>query len=184
MKQQLVIGVSGGSGSGKTHFSKQLVKMYEEDEVVLICADYYFKKELPKMISPLTQKEYDDWNSPESLNYEALLADVKKAIEKSVKVVIIEGVYIFSYDELRKMMQLKIFIDTNVELRLYRRIKRNMEIFNMEMEEIAAYFIESAKFQEDIYSIPTKIYADIIFNGAKEFTMPLQIVNTYIKSLS
>lgn len=134
------------------------------------------------MISPLTQKEYDDWNSPESLDYDALMADVKRALEKAPDILIIEGAYFWVYEELRKLMHLKIFIDTDIELRLYRRIKRNMKIFNMEMDEIAEYFIESVKFQEEKYSIPTKIYADIIFNGAKDFTVPEQILKAYIGS--
>ena len=61
----LVIGISGGSGSGKSHFCREFIKEYGSGNVILISADHYFKKELPKMISPLTQKEYDDWNSPE-----------------------------------------------------------------------------------------------------------------------
>ena len=134
------------------------------------------------MISPLTQKEYDDWNSPESLDYDALMADVKRALEKAPDILIIEGAYFWVYEELRKLMHLKIFIDTDIELRLYRRIKRNMKIFNMEMDEIAEYFIESVKFQEEKYSIPTKVYADIIFNGAKDFTVPEQILKAYIGS--
>ncbi len=172
MRKQLIIGVSGGSGSGKSFFCKQLVKLYEENEMVLICADHYFKKELPTMISPLTQKEYEDWNSMESVDYEAVLDDVKKATKTNAKVIIVEGVNIFSCNELRKMMQLKIFIDTDIELRLYRRIKRNMKEFNMQMDEIATYFIESAKYQEEKYSLSTKIYADVIFNGAKDFEKP------------
>ncbi len=182
MKQKLLIGVSGGSGSGKTQFCKQFVEAFGEKRAILISADHYFKKELPKMISPLTQKEYDDWNSPESLNYNGLLEDTKKALEQDVDVVIVEGAYIFSYKELREMMQLKIFIDTDIELRLYRRIKRNMNLFHMEMDEIASYFVESAKFQEELYSTPTKVYADIILNGAKDFEVPIQILDAYIKS--
>lgn len=183
MKQQLVIGVSGGSGSGKSHFCKEFVKLYEANEIVLISADHYFKRELPKMTSPLTQKEYDDWNSPESLDYPRLLEDVKRATKEDVKVILVEGAYIFVYEELRKMMQLKIYIDTDIELRLYRRIKRNMEVFKIEMNEIATYYIESARYQEQIYSTPSKIYADLIFNGAKEFDIPLQVLDAYIKRI-
>lgn len=178
----LVIGISGGSGSGKSHFCREFIKEYGSGNVILISADHYFKKELPKMISPLTQKEYDDWNSPESLDYDALMEDVKRALEKAPAILMIEGAYIFVYEELRELMHLKIFIDTDIELRLYRRIKRNMKIFNMEMDEIAEYFTESARFQEEKYSIPTKIYADIIFNGAKDFTVPKQILKAYIGS--
>ena len=70
--EQIIIGVSGGSGSGKSCFCKQFVKLYKKNEVILICADRYFKNKLPKMISPLTQREYDDWNSLESVDYDAL----------------------------------------------------------------------------------------------------------------
>lgn len=183
MNQQLIIGVSGGSGSGKSFFCKQLVELYEKNDVILICADHYFKQELPKIISPLTQREYEDWNSMESVDYEAVLNSVKKAAETNAKVVIIEGVNIFSHDELRKLMRLKIFIDTDIEIRLYRRIKRNMKEFDMDLDEIATYFIESAKFQEERYSLSTKIYADVIFNGAKTFTEPLRLLDSYIKNM-
>ena len=53
----------------------------------------------------------------------------------------------------------------------------------MEMDEIASYFLESAKFQEAVYALPTKIYADLIFNGAKEFDVPVQILDSYVKSI-
>ncbi|OUP79672.1 hypothetical protein B5F07_21680 [Lachnoclostridium sp. An169] len=182
MKKQIVIGVSGGSGSGKTHFCREFAKMSER-KTAIIHADHYFKKELPKMISPLTQKEYDDWNSPESLNYENLLSDVRTAAAEESGVILVEGAYIFIYKELREMMDLKIFVDTDIDLRLYRRIKRNMELFHMEMDEIAEYFTESAKFQEEIYSAPTKIYADLIFNGAKSFDIPVRMVQAYIDSI-
>lgn len=183
MTKPLMIGVSGGSGCGKSHFCKEFVRKYREEEIILISADSYFKRELPKMISPLTGREYDDWNSPESLNYPELLEDVRRAMERDVKIVMVEGAYIFCYEELRKMMNLKIFIDTDIELRLYRRIKRNMDLFQMEMDEIASYFLESAKFQEAIYAIPTKIYADLIFNGAKEFNIPIQVLDSYVKNI-
>ena len=93
-----MIGVSGGSGSGKSHFCREFIKKYESGNVILISADHYFKKELPKMISPLTQKEYDDWNSPESLDYDALMADVKRALEKAPDILIIEGAYFWVYE--------------------------------------------------------------------------------------
>lgn len=183
MKQPSIIGVSGGSGSGKTYFCKQLLSRYEEGDVLLISADHYFKKKLPKMISPLTQKEYDDWNSVESVDYEAVIEEVQKAAKAKVKGIIIEGVTVFSCDTLRKMMDLKVFIDTDIELRLYRRIKRNMAEFHMQIDEIATYFIEAAKFQEERYSISTKLYADVIFNGAREFDVPLQIMDLYLRSV-
>lgn len=180
---KLVIGISGGSGSGKSYFCEQLAGSLNREDVILICADHYFKRELPKMISPLTQKEYDDWNSLESVNYEDIIEDVKKALETNAKIVIIEGVTIFLCEELRNMMNLRIFIDTDVALRLYRRIKRNMKNFNMTLDEVAAYFMESARFQEEKYCLPTKIYADVIFNGAKDFDVPLRLMRSYIKEV-
>ena len=58
-----------------------------------------------------------------------------------------------------------------------------MKEFNMKMDDIATYFIESAKYQEEKYSISTKIYADIIFNGAKNFDIPIQFLDSYIKNI-
>lgn len=134
---------------------------------------------LPKMISPLTNVEYDDWNDLESLDYQKMWSDFTDVIQSGKPIVLVEGAYIFSYQEFRNKMDLKIFIDTDIELRLYRRIKRNMEIFKFKMDDIATYFIESAKFKEQIYSTPTKIYADIIFNGAKDFDIAVQFLKSY-----
>ena len=53
----------------------------------------------------------------------------------------------------------------------------------MKMDDIATYFIESAKYQEEKYSISTKIYADIIFNGAKNFDIPIHFLDSYIKNI-
>lgn len=184
MEQKLLIGVSGESGSGKTHFCAQFISSLSEQRAILIHADHYFKQELPKMVSPVTQKEYDDWNSPASLDYDKLRSDVEKALEQAADIVVVEGAYIFCYEELRNRMQLKIFIETDIELRLYRRIKRNMEAFHMEMDEIAAYYLEAAKFQEKKYSAPTKIYADMILNGAKDFALPIQILRAYVNGRS
>jgi len=77
MKKPFVIAIAGCSGSGKSTFSQMLLEEFKEYKVELLPTDKYFNRPLPKMISPLSNLEYDDYNCPESLNFEKYLEDVK-----------------------------------------------------------------------------------------------------------
>ncbi|MCM0648659.1 AAA family ATPase [Clostridium swellfunianum] len=178
----LVLGIAGASGSGKSTFSEILLKELTEYKVVTIRTDNYFKAKLPKIISPVSQNEYDDYNHPESVDYKKIITDLNNFILKEYDIIIIEGIMIFYFEEIRRLLDLKIFIELDSDERMYRRIKRNMSLWGLKMKEIADYYLEAAKHREREYIIWTKMFADIIINGNNFEPIPLEVITSWIRN--
>lgn len=185
MSKPYVIAIAGCSGSGKSTFTEVLQKDFSDLRVEVLGTDKYFNRPLPKMISPLSNLEYDDFNCPESLNFEAYYEDVKKLVEREdLDVVILEGLTVLYFKELRELEDLKIFMDLDPEIRMYRRIVRNIARGRGTMEEIADFYLNSAKYSETKYFIPTKLQADIVLNGHnyQEGGQGKTIVETFVRA--
>ncbi len=181
-KRTIIIGIAGGSGSGKSTFCQKLYEKLEKDrKVKMITTDQFFASELPKMISPATGKEYDDWNAPAAVNDEAVEHAVKEA-QGEFDVVLVEGSSVLYFDNLRKLFDVKIFIDLDSDERMYRRIKRNMAMWNASMEEVADYYLESAKFSEKKNYLDTKIYADLVLNGNSDHELSIAMISAWVAS--
>ena len=182
MKKPFVIAIAGCSGSGKSTFSQMLLEEFKDYKVELLPTDKYFNRTLPKMVSPLSNKEYDDFNCPGSLNFEKYYEDVKATCERDdLDIIILEGLTVLYFPELRELEDLKIFMDLDPEIRMYRRIVRNMKAGRGTMEEIADFYLNSAKYSENKYFIPTKIQADIVLNGHNYDGLGKQMVVGYVK---
>ncbi len=186
MASPVIIAVAGGSGSGKSTFVQQLAEALREQsvKVCFVSTDSYFKHPLPKMISPLTGQEYEDWNSPESIDSAAFIAEVKAyaAGEKEADILLVEGLSVLYFSELLPLYHLKVFVELDSDLRMYRRIKRNMANWGVSMEEVADYYLEAAKFGEEKYFLPTKRQADLILNGASDFTKSTELLAAWVQS--
>lgn len=180
----IVVGIAGGSGSGKSTFSHLLVKELQGFQVHVINTDQHFKKVLPKMKSPLSNLEYDDFNHPNSLDYDQLMGELDKLLNAKIKadIIIMEGIFALYFEEIRKLLDLKLFIDLDADERMYRRIKRNMKNWGVSMEEVATYYVEAAKHREMEFILPTKKFAEIIVNGNKLEGKALDVISGWIKN--
>lgn len=177
-----VIAISGASGSGKSTLSSALRDYLSEhggcgnsdvcptadgclnrgSRVTVIPADRYFRKELPKMTSPADGNEYPDWNSPESVDYDALCGAVIESRDSAeYDYVIVEGVTIFCNECMREIADLKIYVDASIEMRIYRRIARNVVEKKQTIEFIGGYYLKCARYRESEYSLPSAKYADM-----------------------
>lgn len=166
MSKPYVVAIAGCSGSGKSTFTNLLKEDLKDLKVEVLGTDKFFNRPLPKMISPLSGLEYDDYNCPESLNFPAYLEAVKELVAREdLDVVILEGLTVLYFPELRELENLKIYMDLDPEIRMYRRIVRNMAAGRGSMEEIADFYLNSAKYSETKYFLPTKLQADIVLNG-------------------
>lgn len=179
-----VIGIAGGSGSGKSTFAKLLSEELYPLKTNILSTDCFFRFPLPQLVSPVSGKTYDDWNSPSSIDLEKLTDSVQKCLSASEEgtTVILEGLSILYFPELLELMDLKIFIDLDSDERMYRRIKRNMTMWNTPMEEIAEYYLEAAKYGEEKFFLPTKQKADLIINGRTDFSLSLSVVAAWIRT--
>lgn len=183
-QKPLLVGISGGSASGKSTLSLMIKDKFDKHNVEVINADKYYKRDnMPLMKSPLTGIDGLDWNTPDAIDFDTMFNDFKeKSRDNSIDILIIEGAFIFCYEILRDFLDLKIYLDLDSDIRMYRRIKRNMEVRGLSLEEIADYYTEYAKFSEQKNTLNSKIYADIIFNGHNYQGKAFDILNEYLES--
>lgn len=183
MNKPYVVAIAGCSASGKSTFANTLLEDLKDLKVGFLSTDKFFNRPLPKMVSPHNQKEYDDYNCPESLNIEAFLEAAKEITSREdLDVVVLEGLMLLYFPELRELEDLKIYMDLDAEIRMYRRIKRNMAAGRGSFEDIADFYINSAKFSETKYIKPTKMYADIVLNGHNYDGIGKEMVEAHIRS--
>ena len=175
-----IIGICGRSGSGKSTVATALAQRLD---CPVIRMDRYFKDELPQMCSPDDNKYYPDWNSPESIRSDEVLAELCRAKENSgSEWIIIEGLLLFCIEPLYKMLDVKIFVAANIETCLYRRIVRNIELFGQSPEYIGNYYLKCARHREAEYCLPYADLADFIIDNDLSFSDQLEQVLTALQN--
>lgn len=168
----MITAIAGASGSGKSTLAAALAERFEKDgrRVLTVSSDRYFKKDLPKMISPSDGREYPDWNHPDSFDAAAMLRDLTAARDAGeYDVILFEGVTIFCHPALRDFADVKIWVDAAIETRIARRIARNVVTKGQTVEFIADYYLRCARYREKQYSIPSRVYADFAVENEYSF---------------
>ncbi|WP_148302550.1 uridine kinase [Caldalkalibacillus mannanilyticus] len=181
MKKPLIIGVAGGSGSGKTTVAR---KLYEEfaDSVVMIEQDAYYKDQTHLSFEQRTKTNYDH---PLAFDHDLLIEHLQqlltyKPIEKPVydyalhtrsaetihlepkEVIILEGILILEDQRLRELMDIKIFVDTDADVRILRRLERDMKERGRSLESVIDQYLSVVRQMHLQFVEPSKRYADLI----------------------
>ncbi len=201
-----VIGVAGGTGSGKSTLVKRLQEAFAEDEVVTLCHDYYYKSYPHLTYEERTKLNYDH---PQSFDTDMLVSHIGSLrqgipVERPVysfvehnrlpatvpvmpsRVIIVDGILIFDHKELRDLMDIKVFVDTDADLRLARRILRDVNERGRTMESVIAQYTQTVKPMHEEFVEPSKKYADVIipeggFNSVA-VTMLIENIRSLIRS--
>ena len=172
-----IIAMSGASGSGKSTFANALKEYYEQKgiRVRVITSDRYFKKELPKIISPADGQEYPDWNHPTSVDSDAFVKTIeeKKALGE-YDFIIAEGINIFCFEKLLKTADVKIFVDASPEMRIFRRIARNTVLMGQSIEYIGDYYLKCARYREAEFSLASAQHADLHIDNEWGFNVEVE----------
>ena len=187
MADILVIGIAGGTGSGKTTLMKNIVNRFGED-ITVISHDNYYKRHDELPYEERCKLNYDE---PAALETDLLVRQLKQlrrgeAIDCPVydftvhnrsqetihivprSVIVVEGIMIFENKELRDLMDIKIFVDTDADIRLCRRIKRDVNKRGRSLESVLTQYQETVKPMHDQYVEPSKRYADlVVLEGGK-----------------
>lgn len=196
----LIIGIAGGTGCGKTTVVNQIISQLPEKEVALISQDAYYSD-----TSHLSYKERTkiNFDHPRAIDFELLynnLATLKagEAVHQPVysfvkhnrtkdtllihprKVIIVEGILIFTHAGLRDLFDIKIFVHADSDERLIRRIKRDMSERGRAIAEVLERYQNTLKPMHQQFIEPTKEYADIIIPNNKYNTVAVDIVKTII----
>ncbi len=183
-RKPIIIGIAGGSASGKHRITEALSKTLSESmsKVKIVCMDTYFKKPLPKCTAPFSRRKYDDYNHPQSVNMKKLLTDIKHFLQtKEFDVIIIEGLLVLQDNDLRKLLDLKVFVDADADERIVRRLRRNMRKRGLSFDEIADYYLDSVRFRHQEFVQLSKWYADIIMNGSQWSNTAIELLANWIK---
>lgn len=177
----LVIGIAGGTGSGKTTLMKRIMDRYA-DHVTVLSHDNYYKRHDELSYEQRCLLNYDE---PAALETDLMAAHLDKlrhgeAIDCPVydftlhnrseqtvhivpkKVIIVEGILIFENKALRDLMDIRIFVDTDADIRLCRRIKRDVNKRGRTLESVLTQYQETVKPMHDLYVEPSKKFASII----------------------
>ena len=185
----LVIGIAGGTGSGKTTLMKNLIEKYGSD-VTVLSHDNYYKRRDDLTYEDRCKINYDE---PDALETDLMAVHLDKlrhgeTIDCPVydfsqhnrsaetirieprKVIIVEGILIFENQPLRELMDIKIFVDTDADVRLCRRIKRDVNKRGRTLESVLTQYQQTVKPMHEKYVEPSKKYADIIVpEGGKNY---------------
>ena len=198
-----VIGVAGGTGSGKSTLVRRLQEAFSCEDVATLCHDYYYKAHPELSYEERTQLNYDH---PDAFDTDMLVEHVRalkngEVIERPVysfvehnrtdervlvkpsKVVIIDGILIFENKELRELMDIKVFVDTDADLRLARRILRDVRERGRSMESVVNQYTTTVKPMHEQFVEPSKKYADVIIPEGGFNSVAVQMLIQNIRSL-
>jgi uridine kinase len=177
-----LIGLAGGSASGKSTFTGSLIDALRSAHPALIVEkistdDYFLPHErMPSFYSPTRGLELPDYNHPDSLDAAALLRDIAKrcTAPASPDVLLIEGLMVLHLTKIREQLDLRLFIELDPDQRALRRLVRNLghtydPLDDNSAGSIANYFLESAKVGHEKYVEPSRRCADFIFRGDGDF---------------
>jgi uridine kinase len=184
MKGTYMVGIAGGTASGKTTFCEKLEKSLCESgaDVKLVHIDSYFK---PENERPFTEAfvsgiKYLDDNHPLTMDLDALKNDVQRdAAGEKYDVIIIEGLLTLWDDELYKKLDLKLYIDCRADERIVRRIKRNTQ-WGLSFDQITNVYLDMVRYRHDEYVEPSKWRADLILNGSNPSEVSLTMIKDHI----
>ena len=189
MEKILVIGIAGGTGSGKTTLMKNLIARFG-DVVTVLSHDNYYRRHDELTYEERCQLNYDE---PAAMETELMVQHldalrhgqeidcpvydftVHNRSDETIrvvpkKVIIVEGILIFADEALRELMDIKIFVDTDADVRLCRRIKRDVNKRGRSLESVLTQYQTTVKPMHEKYVEPSKKYANLVVpEGGKNF---------------
>ncbi len=198
--QSFIIGITGGSGSGKTSFISNLKNNFKPHQVCFISQDDYYK---PRQYQATDSAGVSNFDLPQSIFNEDLHTDLcklkeGKAIQReeytfnnhSLKpkilhfnpapIIIVEGLFILYFDEIRKMLDLSLFIQAKDNLKIIRRIRRDQSERNYPIDDVLYRYENHVMPAYEKYIKPFEEEVDIIINNNKHFDQALQVVKGFI----
>lgn len=198
MKSPMLIGIAGGTGSGKSTFAGRLLALFPND-ITVISYDNYYK---PQDHLEFEERIKTNYDCPDALDTDLLVKHLRalqkgEAVEipnydfkihtrkaemtrlEPSPIIIVDGILTFHDERLREMFDIKIFTDADADERILRRLRRDVRERGRDIDGVISQYLGTVKPMHGIYVEPTKKYADIIINGGKNKTA-LDIVATRI----
>jgi uridine kinase len=196
-----IIGIAGGSGSGKSTFAERLKQAFPNDISLISCDNYY----LPHDELSLEERAKLNYDAPEALEFDLMVRHLEelKAGKTALcpvydftrhtrsnttteimprPIILIDGILIFHDAALRECMDLKIYVETDADERILRRARRDMLERGRDLDSVIEQYLSTVKPMHNTYVNPTKVFADIILNGGKN-EQAFQLVRNQIEKI-
>ena len=202
MKDIIVIGIAGGTGSGKSTLIKKIKEEFH-DEITILSHDFYYKQHDDISFEERKKLNYDH---PNAFDTDLMIEHVRRlaageTIERPVydftihnrinetvlvrpaKVIVVEGILIFENKELLDLFDIKVFIDMDADVRIIRRILRDVNERGRTLESVVHQYLTTVKLMHEQFVEPSKKYADIIIPEGGFNRVALEMLNERIHAL-
>ncbi|MCM0595604.1 uridine kinase [Weissella uvarum] len=203
IKRPVIIGVTGGSGSGKTTVSNEIFNRLAGESMAMIPQDAYYNDQSDMTMEERKRVNYDH---PDAFDTPLLVKQLKQliageAIERPTydytqynraaetitiepaDVIIVEGILLFTDKELRDLLDIKIYVDTDDDIRFIRRMQRDVEERGRSIDSIVNQYLESAKPMYHQFIEPTKRYADMILPEGGENLVGINMIEAQLRMI-
>ena len=203
MKNGILIGISGASGSGKTLVAENIFKNLGSENVVRIQEDSYYK-DLSEI--PFDERTGRNFDHPDAFDHDLLTEHIRELLDRETiahpiydysthsrkdetktvgphHIVVLEGILILNEPALRDLMDIKVFIDTAMDICFIRRLKRDIEERGRDVNSVINQYMETVRPMYSQFIEPSKRYADIIIPQGGKNIVAIDILTTKIRSL-
>ena len=200
----LIIGIAGGTGSGKTTIAKALQEKLSKSDSLIIKQDSYYK-DLSHI--PYKERISQNFDHPNSFDIELLVNHIerlknkknisapdydftkhirrqKKISCKPKKIILVEGIFAIFFSSLRKLYTFNVFLDIPPDIRLIRRINRDMNNRDRSIKSVTKQYLDTVRPMHNQFVEPSKNYADIIIDNDKSIESIIEALMLKIKSVS
>jgi len=202
-KQPIIIGVTGGSGSGKTSVSRAILDHFPNHSIMMLEHDSYYKDQSSLSFDERLETNYDH---PLAFDTDLLIDQLEQLLayqaidipvydyvahtrsdqvvhQEPKEVIILEGIMILEDERLRDLMDIKIYVDTDDDIRIIRRIKRDMEERGRTLDSVIHQYLSVVKPMYHQFIEPTKRYADVIVPEGGKNHVAIDLITTKVKTI-
>ncbi len=198
-----VVGVAGGSGSGKTTVVEQIIQALGSPDVTVLHHDAYYRDRSDLSFAERQEINYDH---PDSLENDLLIAHLQALLRRKpvqvpvydfsqharlsqtetvmpAGIIILEGILVFQDSRLRELMDLRVFVETDADVRFIRRLKRDLEERGRSLDSVVAQYLKTVRPMYLEFVEPTKRYADVIIPEGGYNTVAIELVVSRLREL-
>ncbi|RPD50106.1 uridine-cytidine kinase [Hymenobacter sediminis] len=202
MQHPFIVGITGGSASGKTTFLRRLLASFPEEEICLISQDNYYH---PREAQQVDSQGVTNFDLPSSIDSHAYAADVLRISQglevrrqeytfnnpnvvpaelvfRPAPIVVVEGIFVFYFEEVAKLLDLKVYIDAREHVKLQRRIVRDRDERGYDLEDVLYRYTNHVAPTYEKYIKPFKHDADLIIPNNRHFDKGLDVLVSFLRS--